>query len=224
MRRNRRSYRTIFLDKLTHLYRKGEALVGNGALREALGWDESRYTRIKDELVREGAILVGRGRGGTVRLADTPGHKGLNVFVSYSHEDEALRNDLLKHLEPLKRTHKVEVWHDRKLKAGDEWNREIAVNLQSADLILLLVSIDFINSFYCYDVELNAAMERHAQKKAGVVPILMRNCLWRHTPFAKLQAVPKVGGAVASWSNRDDALAHVAEEVRLVAEELLSER
>lgn len=224
MKRNRRSYREIFLDTLGKLSSQGESLVGNGTLRDALGWDEERYQSIKNQLRLERAILVGRGRGGTVGLADTPGSEGLNVFVSYSHVDEELKTELMKHLDPLRRQHGIETWHDRKLKAGDEWDKSISTALEKADLILLLVSIDFINSKYCFDIELEAAMERHAKNEARVVPIVLRNCLWQQTPFAKLQALPKDGKAVASWPNRDDALVNVAEGIRQVVEDLLSER
>ncbi|MER8975271.1 class I SAM-dependent DNA methyltransferase [Mesorhizobium sp. M0800] len=41
---------------------------GNGRLREALEWDETTYTAVRDELVAEGVVATGRGRGGSVSL------------------------------------------------------------------------------------------------------------------------------------------------------------
>jgi len=224
MKRVRRTYRDIFIDKLTEMSNKGKTLVGNRALREALGWDEERYQRIKEQLHEETVIIVGRGRGGMVGLADAPGGRGLNVFVSYSHADEDLKNELVKHLEPLRRLRRIEPWHDRKITPGDEWEKSISGNLDKADVILLLVSIDFINSTYCYDVELENAMERHSKKEAVVVPIILRSCLWQHTPFAKLLALPKDGKAVTAWPNRDEALVNVAEGIRQVVEGILAEK
>jgi hypothetical protein len=165
-----------------------------------------------------------RGQGGTVGLAVTPDAKGLSVFLSYSHVGEALKVELLKHIEPLRRLHRIDTWHDRKIKPGDEWERSIADSLATADIILLLVSIDFINSKYCYDVELETAMERNARGEAVVVPVILRQCLWHHTPFAKLQALPKDGKAVSAWSDRDEALTNVADGIRQIAESLLAER
>ncbi len=66
------------------------------------------------------------------------------MFVSYSHADEALKIELLKHLEPLRRLKLIDTWHDRQIKAGDDWDKNISANLESADIILLLISIDFI--------------------------------------------------------------------------------
>src|SRR5258708_7682501 len=82
------------------------------------------------------------------------------VFISYSHADEKLKESFLKHLKPLERMNLISSWHDRKLLAGDDWGAEISQNLEKADVVLLLVSIDFINSKYCYDIELDRALER----------------------------------------------------------------
>src|SRR5207249_4574257 len=128
-----------------------QKLIGNTAVRDALGWDEDRYKRVKSQLLEEKLVVVGRGYGGTVGLASAPGSKALTLFISYSHTDETLKNELLKHLEPLKRLKLVETWHDQKLKAGDDIGHEISSNLEKSDIALFLVSVDFINSSYCYD-------------------------------------------------------------------------
>ena len=199
-------------------------LVSNKALRESLGWEEQKYLRIKGDLSSRGEIINGRGYGGSVGLATAPGSKALKAFVSYSHEDEALKVELLKHLEPLRKLHIIETWHDRKIKAGDDWDKQVSANLEAADLILLIVSIDFINSSYCYDVELEKALERHASGSAVVVPIIARSCMWKTAPFASIQAVPKDGRPIALWTNRDEALADISESIRVTAEGLLEKR
>ena len=220
--RNRRTHAQLFLDKLGELTAGEPRLIGNRSLREGPGWDESRYTRIRTELLNQDKIIVGRGYGGTVGLATLPGSKGLSVFVSYTHADEAFKNDLLKHLEPLRRQNLIDAWHDRKLKPGEEWDKVISTNLETADIILLLVSIDFINSKYCYDVELECALERHQSNQARVIPVILRTCMWQQTPFASLQALPKDARAVSLWPDRDEAYLNVAEGIRQVAQELLS--
>jgi hypothetical protein len=218
--RKRRSFNELFVDKLKELSGGEQKLIGNGSLREALKWDEERYKRIKSQLLEENLIIAGRGYGGSVGLADVPGSKALSLFISYSHADEGIKTELLKHIAPLKRLNLVDAWHDRKLKAGEEWEQAIAKELENADIILLLVSIDFINSKYCYDIELDKALERHSEKKAIVIPVIARNCLWQHTPFSKLQALPKDAKAIASWPDQDEALTNVVEGVRIVAEQL----
>jgi TIR domain len=104
------------------------------------------------------------------------------------------------------------------------WDHVISQNLEKSDIVLLLVSIDFINSRYCYDVELDKALELHEQEKVAVIPIILRNCLWSSMPFAKLQALPKDGRAVNAWPDRDEALANVAEGVRQAAEQIRESR
>jgi hypothetical protein len=220
--RVRRTNAQLFLDTLTELSDGEPRLIGNKALRDALGWDENRYVRIRSELVDQQKVIVGRGQGGTVGLAATPGTKALTVFISYSHLDEPFRNDLVKHLEPLRRLQLIETWHDRKIKAGEEWDKAISEKLESAAIILLLISVDFINSSYCYDLELERAIERHAAGEAKVIPVILRPCMWHQTPFSKLQALPKEARAVSLWADRDEALVSVAEGIRVMAEQLLS--
>jgi TIR domain len=218
----RRTYAEIFLDTLTDLSGDEPSLIGNRTLRKALDWDEDRYEMIKYQLYNEGQIILGRGKGGSVGLANAPGSEALQLFISYSHVDQSLKNKLVKHLEPLKRLNLVETWHDGVLKPGDEWEEEISDQLENADIILLLVSIDFINSEFCYDVELERALERHSEGDAVVIPVILRSCHWQQTPFAKLQALPKEAKAINSWSDRDEAFTNVVEGIRSVAEELLA--
>ena len=220
----RRTFYELFLDKLRELSSEEQPFVSNPTLREALKWDNERYTRIKAQLVSEGSISVGRGYGGSVGLAAGTNSDALKVFVSYSHADEKLKDAVLKHLKPLERMNLITEWHDRKLLAGDEWGEEINKNLESADIVLILVSIEFINSKYCYDVELDRALERHAAGQCRVVPVILRGCLWQHAPFSKLQALPRDGKPATTWDDLDLALANVAEGVRLVAEDILASR
>lgn len=223
-RRRRRTDRDIFLAALTELSSAGKSLVSNGILRDELDWEDVRYSRMKQQLLDEGLLIVGRGHGGMVGLASSPGTRGLTLFISYSHVDEELKNELMKHLEPLRRRHEIDAWHDRKIKPGDDWASEISDNLRTADIILLLISIDFINSKYCYEKELETAMVRNDSDDAVVVPIILRQCLWHHTPFAKLQALPKDGKAVNSFNDRDAALTAVAEGIRQVVDARLASR
>lgn len=219
-RRIRRTYAQLLLDKLEELSGGKPQLISNASLRKELGWDDARYDRIKNQLYDENLIILGRGRGGSVSLASTPGSKALSLFISYSHADDILKTDLLKHLEPLKRLNLVDAWHDRKLQPGDTWDQEISDNLEKAEIILLLVSIDFINSKYCYDIELERALERHAEGSTVVVPVILRSCLWKHTSFAKLQALPSEAKPITAWDDRDSAMTNIAEGIRSIAERI----
>lgn len=92
------------------------------------------------------------------------------VFFSYSHKDETLRDQLEVHLKMLQREGLVEIWHDRRIKAGGDLDASIDENLNDADVILLLVSADFLASQYCWGVEVARAMRRHEASEAAVVP------------------------------------------------------
>jgi hypothetical protein len=140
-----------------------------------------------------------------------------NVFFSYSHVDEDLRDQLEKQLSMLKRQGVIDTWHDRRIGAGEEIDRAIDDHINSDDIILLLVSPDFIASDYCYDIEMNRAMERHAAGAAAVIPVILRACDWHHAPFGKLLATPRDGKPVTQWPDRDEAFLQVAQAVRKAA-------
>jgi hypothetical protein len=133
--------------------------------------------------------------------------KAIEVFYSYSRRDEALRDELDKHLSSLKRLGLITTWHDREISAGTEWRREIGAHLETAQIILLLVSPDFMASDYCYSFEMTRAMERHERGEARVIPIILRHVYWQIAPFAKLQALPTDAIPIisANWHSSDEA-------------------
>ena len=136
------------------------------------------------------------------------------LFFSYSHKDEALRDELEMHLAMLKREGLIEAWHDRRILAGDVLDPAIDAKLDSADIILLLISPDFLHSKYCYDVEMQRAMERHERRECRVIAVILRPCDWQSTPFAKLLVTPTDGRPVTKWPDRDEALLDVAKHIR----------
>lgn len=139
-----------------------------------------------------------------------------NVFFSYSHKDESLRDELEVHLAMLKRQGVISSWHDRKIMAGDDFDGQIDARLNDADVILLLVSPDFLASVYCHDVEMKRAMELHAERKARVIPIILRPCDWQASaPLGKLLAVPTDGKAITKWPDRDEAWLDVVKQLRV---------
>lgn len=142
----------------------------------------------------------------------------MHVFMSYSHADEDLRNELEKHLAGLKRQGAITTWHDRRIAPGDELHGQISEQLDTADIILLLVSADFIASDYCYDVEMTRALARHDRGEARVIPVILRPCDWKGTPFGGLLAVPKNGEPIIKHATLDDGFLEVAQAIRRVAD------
>lgn len=140
------------------------------------------------------------------------------IFLSYSHKDDSYREELETHLAGLRRLKLIEMWTDRAIDGGEDWNQTISDKLESADIILFLVSAAFINSDYIWGVELKRAMERHEEGTARVVPIIVRPCEWKDAPFAKLQALPRDAKPITKWSDRDEAWMLVAQGIRRVVE------
>jgi len=161
-------------------------------------------------------------RRSTVEIATEPriGSESVHLFYSYSHKDEKLRRQLETHLSTLRRQGLISDWHFRKIPPGDEWDGVIDENLESAEIVLLLISADFVHSDYCYDKELKRALEKHEHGEARVIPVILRPTDWAGTPFSKLQALPENAKPVTKWANRDDAWLNVATGIRRVVNEL----
>ena len=146
----------------------------------------------------------------------------LKLFYCYAHEDKALRDELDAHLSLMKRQKLVTVWYDREILAGTNWEHEIDTHLTSADIILLLVSARFLASDYCYGIEMQKALQRHAEGTARVVPILLRSVDWEDAPFSHLQILPTEAKPVTRWSDSNDAFEDITKSLRKVVKELLS--
>lgn len=131
------------------------------------------------------------------------------LVFSYAHADETLRNELEKHLSPLRRLGLLEPWHDRRIVAGQHFAGEIDRNFAEADIVLLLVSPDFVNSDYCFDIEMKGALERDARGEAVVIPVILRPCHWTRLPFGKLQAATKDGKPIVHFPSHDDGFFEV---------------
>ena len=142
----------------------------------------------------------------------------LNIFLSYAHEDEAMKTQLDKNLIMLKKSDKVNIWQDRQIIAGTEWDEAIAKELAAADIILLLISVDFNNSQYIWDKELKVALERHEKKEARVIPVILRTCEWSEMPYARLQALPTGARPITSFADADVAYTDVAKGIRMVVD------
>jgi formylglycine-generating enzyme required for sulfatase activity len=151
----------------------------------------------------------------------------IKVFLSYSHQDDELRQELSSHLSSLAHQKLIEPWHDRNIDAGSEWASEIDQNLAMAEIILLLVSSDFINSRYCYSIEMKEALARHEAKSVQVIPVIIRDCDWTRSPLGQLQAIPRDNQAVASNRDkyaRDKPWLQVVKEIAKVAQQIMDRR
>jgi hypothetical protein len=148
----------------------------------------------------------------------------VSLFYSYSHCDELLRDELEKHLAALHRQGHIEQWHDRRIGPGDDWRGQIERHLEEADIILLLISSDFIASDYCYDVEMELALKRHKAKQATVIPVFLRPCDWAGCSFGSIQGLPKDAKPVTSWPDRDSAFTDISKGIRNAVEHVAKSR
>ncbi len=138
----------------------------------------------------------------------------IEVFYSYSKYDEKWQKEIEKHLTNLKRQKLIIGWNMREISAGTDWEDEIHTHLNTAHLILLLISPDFLASDYCYSVEMTRAMERHDAGEAVVIPLFLRPVDYQGTPIEKLQGLPRNGKPLSQWRDRDKALLEVRAGIR----------
>ena len=147
----------------------------------------------------------------------------IELFFSYAHEDEALRDKLATHLSTLQRQGVIRQWHDRQIGAGTEWEGQINHHLETAHIILLLISADFIASDYCFDKEVKQAMERHEVGEARVIPVVLRPVDLDGIVFNKLQTLPTDRKPITTWKNQDEAFLNVVKGIRTAIKEIASQ-
>lgn len=141
-------------------------------------------------------------------------------FISYTHADEGLKEQLVRHLAPLQREGLIDIWHDGKLRPGEHLDPTVQAALAASDLVILLISADFIASEYCYEQEMLRAFARQRVGKARVVPIILRPCQWKGVPIgngetlSEFVALPKDGKAVTSWPDNDTAFDNAVGAIR----------
>src|ERR1700694_5312422 len=114
----------------------------------------------------------------------------LEVFCCYARKDQSLLNELKIHLTSLQQQGFIALWSDIDIDPGAAWEEEIKKHLNTAQIILLLISPDFMASDYCYSIEMRRALERHERGEAHVIPILLRPTIWKGAPFDKIQVLP----------------------------------
>lgn len=144
----------------------------------------------------------------------------LQLFVSYSHADKPFLTELEKHLSTLKRENLLATWHDRKITPGQDWESEIDGALQRSEIIVFLISPDFIASEYCVEKEVATALDRHGKGDAIVIPIVVRPVDWLSTPIGKIQGLPTDAKPISTWNNQDEAWLEIAKGIRLAISDL----
>lgn len=140
----------------------------------------------------------------------------VKIFFSYSHKDEEMRNELEKHFSIIKRNGLIESWYDRRILAGEEFNPGIMANLENSQIILLLVSPDFLASDYCWEKEVLRAIEKHRKGESVVIPVILEPCDWQEAPFGKLKALPTDGKPISKFPNMNDAYLDVVKGIKEV--------
>ncbi len=136
------------------------------------------------------------------------------IFYSYASEDTELVDRLSKFLKPLQNNNKIDEWHNRMILPGAVWESEINAHLESAHLILFMVSADFLASEYCFSVEVEKALDRLKKGEVKILPVLLKPCLWRESRFSELQIIPRNAHAITSWKSVEEAFNNVAEEIQ----------
>ncbi len=150
--------------------------------------------------------------------------KPVKIFLSYSHKDEKYKNELVNHLNALMRSGIIEKWDDRRIEAGEVWEKAMLKHFNEADIILCLISASFISSDYCYDIEMQGALKRQRAGQARVIPILLKDCDWKNTPFHELQIIPRDAQAILSYpSKRDRIYTKIVREIERVIATLKNE-
>lgn len=137
----------------------------------------------------------------------------MKLFYSYCHSDEEFREYMERHLSVLKRSGEISEWCDRKILPGQNFVEEIDRQMEAADIIVLLISSDFLASPACVH-EMTAALNLREDTTTTVIPVIVRPCDWKHSKISSLLALPTDGLPITVWSNKDEAFQSIADGIR----------
>jgi hypothetical protein len=177
-----------------------------------LDWVEVEDTEFSGPLVQENTVPSRPETFTTVNKTFNP----KKIFFSYSKHDREFLEQLIRQMAALRRSDKIAPWDDHQILPGEEWNDEVKKQLNKADIILLLISSDFLSTDYIWEVEIKMAMERHERKEAVVIPIFIRHCDWSGMPFGKLNGLPTKAKPVTDYPDRDKAWLEVVNGIKRV--------
>lgn len=142
------------------------------------------------------------------------------LFVSYSHKDRKYFEELASHLAILERQGVIGHWHEKVIAPGEVWDAAISAQIEEADIILALVSADWLASAYVSDMELTKALERSNVGQAVIIPVIIRACDWTQSQLGLFHALPYDGKPIASMTNPDEAWLQVVKGIQSAAEQL----
>lgn len=152
---------------------------------------------------------------------------GVNLFISYAQEDVRYKTNFEKHLKIFKRNGKITSWSNSEIIPGQEIESEVNLSIERSEIIVLLISVDFINADYCYETEMIMALERQLREEAVVLPVIVRPCKWEYSEIRDLKILPENHIPISIWKDEDDAwnnicgviLEIVSEKERIAEEE-----
>lgn len=221
-------------------YKVAISLIQEINFKPALGWVRASEASNEDLLRRIARLTQENERLRELTQAQTPFNQtaipflrykylrsiysehldSVKLYYSYSHRDESLRNEFETHLKILERQSLIASWNDRNILPGEIWTDQVDENIETADIIVFLISADFLASGYCDGAEVRRAIQRHEEGGARVVPVILRSTNWASSPFGQLPVLPKDGQPITLWSDRDSAWNNVSNGIEALANSL----
>lgn len=220
--RKGKTFEQRFIEELKRQCAGKDVAISNKSLRESLKWKDERFNLTRDSLIKKGIVKAAQGHGGKTKFSEfdkiLQKRKSLRAFISYSHKDEDFKNEFVKHLHPLEKLGLIENWYDNKIQPGDHISDSVFKEMSISDIVFLLISIDYLNSDFCYNKEMQTALSDMKKRNIKVIPIILRDCFWKKTPFKDLKSLPKDGKSIISYINKDEAYTSIAEEIFNIVE------
>ncbi|MEL6968812.1 MAG: toll/interleukin-1 receptor domain-containing protein [Bacteroidota bacterium] len=146
------------------------------------------------------------------------------IFIAYSRKDVTLLQELRAHLAILERAKLARIWYDGEIEAGSNWEESIKNAMFEANLVLMLISPDFIASDYCYNVEMSRAISLHDQRSLKIIPVILRPCNWHLSPLGRIQALPQNGLPITEWDSSDKAFTLIVDRIANSLKEIEREK
>jgi len=144
--------------------------------------------------------------------------KTIQIYCSHaqaSRSSQQVTHSLYAGLRYQERSGQLDFWHKGKILAGAQREAEIEQHIAQADIVLLIVDVDYVSSDECYDFELPRIMQRYEAERLTVIPIMVDSVGWKDSPFGMLEPLPPGGKPIRLWSSASAAYTKILQELQL---------
>lgn len=148
----------------------------------------------------------------------------LRILIAYAPEDSTWIERFHAHISVLQASYPSHQWYNCELRTESAAIQLAETYFNTADLIILFMSADFLALNRYYEHSIEHIMKRSNAEETRLIPVLLRSIYWNASPLSRYQPLPSNGQFINQWPDHDAAFTHVVQQLGAVIETLASQQ